>query len=254
MDQQELTVKQFGSNAEYYLASEVHSKGADLERLVAMVQQMPSARALDLGCGAGHVAYAMALGGAGRVVAYDPSSSMLSVVAKEALRRGHAAISTTAGTAETLPFEDGCFDLVVTRYSAHHWADVPRALEECARVMAPGGRLVVIDVVAPEAPLLDTSLQVIEFLRDASHVRDYRISEWREMQRAAGFAASSVNSWKTSIDFPTWVARIGTPASRVAALHTVFPALPREAQDYFRVSDRYSFEFDTAWMEAGLES
>jgi tRNA1(Val) A37 N6-methylase TrmN6 len=51
MDQQQLTVNQFGSNAEYYLASEVHSKGADLAALVATVQQMPSARALDLGCG-----------------------------------------------------------------------------------------------------------------------------------------------------------------------------------------------------------
>jgi predicted RNA methylase len=80
MDQQELTVNQFGPNAEYYLASEVHSKGADLAQVVAVVQQMPSARALDLGCGAGHVAYALARGGARRVVAYDPSSEMLSVV------------------------------------------------------------------------------------------------------------------------------------------------------------------------------
>ena len=51
--------------------------------------------------------------------------------------------------------------------------------------MVPGGRLVVIDVVAPEIPLFDTTLQVIEFLRDASHVRDYRVSEWIAMQKAA---------------------------------------------------------------------
>jgi hypothetical protein len=138
----------------------------------------------------------------------------------------------------------------VTRYSAHHWANVPRALEECARVIAPGGRLIAIDVVAPEAPLLDTSLQVIEFLRDGSHVRDYRISEWLTMHKAAGFAESSVKSWKTPIDFQTWIGRIGTPPGRVAALHAVFPALPREAVDYFRISDGFSFEFDTAWIES----
>jgi ubiquinone/menaquinone biosynthesis C-methylase UbiE len=254
MDQQELTVNQFGSNAGYYLSSEVHSKGEDLARLVAMVQQMPAVRALDLGCGAGHVAYALARGDARRVVAYDPSAEMLSVVAEEARRRGHGAIETKVGAAEQLPFESHSFDLVVTRYSAHHWADVPRALAECARIIAPGGRLIVIDVVAPEAPLLDTSLQVIEFLRDASHVRDYRISEWRDMQKAAGFAASSVRSWKTHIDFATWIARIGTPPARVAALQTVFPALPREAVEYFNVSDGFSFEFDTAWIEAVKES
>jgi len=250
MDQQELTVTQFGSNAAYYLASEVHAQGADLAQIVAIAQRNPSMQALDLGCGAGHVAYALARGGARRVVAYDPSAEMLSIVAKEALTRGHDTIQTQVGAAESLPFEGGSFDLVVTRYSAHHWANVPRALAECARVTTPGGRLIVIDVVAPEVPLLDTSLQVIEFLRDASHVRNYRISEWRDMQRAAGFAECSVSSWKTPIDFPTWIARIGTPPERVAALRTVFPALPREAIDYFNVSDGFSFEFDTAWIEA----
>jgi SAM-dependent methyltransferase len=232
------------------LASEVHSKGADLAQLVAITRQMSSVRALDLGCGAGHVAYALARGGARRVVAYDPSSEMLRVVAQEAVSRGHDAIETRVGAAEALPFESGSFDLVVTRYSAHHWANVPRALEECARVTAPGGRLIVIDVVAPEVPLLDTSLQVIEFLRDASHVRNYRISEWRDMQRGAGFAPPAVKSWKTPIDFPTWIARIGTPPERVAALQTVFPALPREVVAYFNISDEFCFEFDTAWIEA----
>ena len=249
MDQQAMTVNQFGSNAEYYLASEVHSKGADLEQVVALARQRPSVRALDLGCGAGHVAYALARGGAARVVAYDPSPEMLSVVAQEAGRRGHA-LEAIVGAAEDLPFDDGSFDLVVTRYSAHHWANVPRALEECARVTAAAGRLVVIDVIAPEAPLLDTSLQVIELLRDASHVRDYRISEWRDMHKAAGFAESSVRTWKTAIDFQTWIARIETPPARVAALQTVFPALPREAHEYFKITAGFSFEFDTAWIES----
>jgi SAM-dependent methyltransferase len=250
MDQQAMTVNQFGSNAEYYLPSAVHASGADLERLVAIVGEKPSVRALDLGCGAGHVAYALARGGAGRVVAYDPSSDMLAVVAQEALRRGHEVIETIVGSAERLPFESESFDLVVTRYSAHHWANVPRALEECARVTKTGGRLIVIDVVSPEVPLLDTTLQVIEFLRDASHVRNYRISEWREMQSTAGFTEASVSSWKTPIDFPTWIARIGTPPDRVAALRTVFPDLPREAQDYFAISAGFSFQFDTAWFES----
>jgi ubiquinone/menaquinone biosynthesis C-methylase UbiE len=250
MDQQELTVQQFGTNAENYLASEVHSKGEDIERLVAIARQSPSLRALDLGCGAGHVAYALARGGAGRVIAYDPSAEMLSVVAQEALRRGHQALETRAGAAEDLPFDNGSFDLVVTRYSAHHWANVPRALEEVARVTASGGLLIVVDVIAPEAPLLDTSLQVIEFLRDASHVRDYRLSEWRRMLVAAGFAESLVRSFKTAIDFPTWIARIGTPPERVAALHSVFSALPREACDYFQVTERFSFQLDTGWLEA----
>src|SRR5580658_10593440 len=160
-----MSVSHFGSNAESYLTSEVHAKGADLERLSAVARQLASQRALDLGCGAGHAAFALARGGARRITAYDPSPDMLAVVAQEASRRHHDAIESLVGTAELLPFESSTFDLVVTRYSAHHWASVPRALAECARVTAPGGRLIVIDVIAPERPLFDTSLQVIEFLR-----------------------------------------------------------------------------------------
>jgi SAM-dependent methyltransferase len=250
VDQQDLSVRQFGISAANYLTSSVHATGADLERLRALAGQMKPARALDLGCGAGHASFAMARGGARRITAYDPSSDMLAVVAQEAATRGHGAVETRAGVAEVLPFENNTFDLVVTRYSAHHWASVPRALAECARVTAPGGRLVVIDVIAPEMPLLDTSLQVIEFLRDASHVRDYRVSEWVAMQTDAGFAGPTVISWKLPLDFKSWIARIGTPPARVAALQAVFAELPREVLEYFQIGPELSFATDSAWLQA----
>jgi SAM-dependent methyltransferase len=175
---------------------------------------------------------------------------MLAVVAQEAATRGIEAIETSAGAAEALPFESSTFDLVVSRFSAHHWADVPRALSECARVVVPGGRLIMIDVIAPEAPLLDTSLQVIEFLRDASHVRNYRVSEWRAMQKAAGFTEPTIIRWKLPLEFKGWIARIGTPPARVAALQTVFAELPAEVLEYFQISPDLSFVTDSAWLEA----
>jgi SAM-dependent methyltransferase len=250
LDQQELSVRQFGNHATNYLTSAVHATGADLERLCAVAGKLQPARVLDLGCGAGHASFALARGGARQITAYDPSSEMLAVVAQEAATRGHAGIETRVGVAEILPFESNTFDLVVSRYSAHHWASVPRALAECARVTRRGGRLVVIDVIAPEPPLLDTSLQVIEFLRDASHVRDYRVSEWSSMQAVAGFAESMVGSWKLKIEFGSWIGRIGTPPARVAALQTVFAELPSEALEYFQIGAEFSFVMDSAWMEA----
>jgi SAM-dependent methyltransferase len=250
VDQQELSVRQFGTSATNYLTSPVHATGADLERLRAVAGQQQPARVLDLGCGAGHASFALARGGARRITAYDPSSDMLAVVAQEAATRGNEGIETCVGAAEMLPFENSTFDLVVTRYSAHHWANVPRALAECARVTMPGGRLVVIDVIAPETPLFDTSLQVIEFLRDASHVRDYRVSEWVAMQRAAGFAEPTVTSWKLPLEFKSWIARIGTPPARVAALQALFAELPSEVREYFQIGPELSFVTDSAWLEA----
>jgi len=246
MDQQTQSATQFGASAANYLSSPVHAGGADLTRLAALAGQ---SRSLDLGCGAGHASFALARGGAREVIAYDPSAEMLAVVAREAAARGSSCIVTRQGAAESLPFEDRSFDLIATRFSAHHWVSVPRALAECARVLRPGGRLVVIDVVAPETPLLDTALQVIEFLRDASHVRDYRCTEWAGMLRAAGFAVAAESGWKLPMDFPSWIARIGTPPARVDALRAVFAALPSEATDYFAVDAGFSFAIDAASFE-----
>ena len=76
---------------------------------------------------------------------------MLELVTIEAAARGHAQIRTVRGSADRLPFADSSFDLIVSRYSAHLWLDVPRALKEAKRALAPRGTLIVIDVLAPEA-------------------------------------------------------------------------------------------------------
>ncbi len=133
VDQQRLSATQFGARAGNYLSSTVHAKGADLGRLEALAREAKPARALDVGCGAGHARLRAGTRGARQVVAYDPSPDMLSVVAQEAALRGLAALETRAGAAEVLPFESELFDVVVTRFSAHHWADVPKAMAQCAR-------------------------------------------------------------------------------------------------------------------------
>ncbi len=250
MQQQPLTAHLFGSNAAQYLTSAVHSAGADLDKLMGAVVACRATRVLDLGCGAGHASYSLARGGAKEVVAYDLTPAMLAVVATEARSRGHSQIQTSQGPAESLPFPDAGFDLVVARYSAHHWLDMRRGIHEAARVLKPAGTLIVIDVLSPENPLLDTVLQTVEILRDPSHVRNYRESEWRSVLAGAGFSAADSHRWKLPMEFEGWVARIGTSAARIEALKTVFDELPGEARDYFSVSQNRSFAIDAGWFEA----
>ncbi len=248
MEQQKLSGNQFGNAAEKYLTSPVHAQGRDLERLSALVRRIGPVKALDLGCGAGHAGFALASSGA-HVTACDLSEKMLGVVSREAKRRG-LPIETVLSPAEELPFEDASFDLMVTRYSAHHWLDLKGALAEAARVLVPGGKLVAIDSIAPEEPLFDTVLQTIELLRDASHVRNYRVSEWKSMLEEAGFTVGESDVWTVRIEFESWIERLDTPPSRVDALRAVFPDLPEEAKRYFGIGVDCSFDLGTAWIGA----
>lgn len=250
MDQQTLTARQFGSMANNYLGSSVHATGADLQRLSALASQYSGCRALDAGCGAGHAAFALASAGCSEVVACDLSPGMTAVVREEATRRNLGGLRCLTCPVDKLPFDDASFDLIVTRYSAHHWLDASAGIRELARVLAPGGRLVVIDVIAPESPLLDTALQAIELLRDASHVRNYRRSEWHTLLGSAGLDILREESWRLDLAFEAWVERIGTPADRIAALHALFAALPGQARQYFSIRADLGFSIDAASFEA----
>jgi len=253
MAQSALAASRFGAAAPAYLTSAVHAQGADLRRLNELARGRPGLTALDLGCGAGHAAYALAEGGA-QVVAYDLSSEMLGVVEAEARRRELTNVTTRQGPAERLPFQNAGFDFVVTRYSAHHWADVPAALGEVARVLKPGGSLIAIDVVAPETPLFDTLLQTVEILRDPSHVRDYRVSEWAAMCRAAGFQYPVSDVWRVPMEFASWIERMRTSALRADAVRDVFAQAPREAREHFALRPDGGFEIDVAWIQAALRA
>ncbi len=248
MKQTELIDGQFGGNAQAYLSSGVHAQGADLQRLSRLLDKGSQAHVLDLGCGAGHAAFALAQSGA-RVTAYDLSPQMLALVAGESVRRDLPNITTRQGVAEQLPFADASFDLVATRFSAHHWSDVGAAMAEVRRVLKPGGKLVVIDVVASENPLLDTLLQTVEVLRDASHIRDYRVSEWQAMLQEAGFAPARCECWTLTMEFATWIARMKTPPVRTDAIRDVLARAADEARAYFKVQADSSFDLDVAWLE-----
>ena len=109
----------------------------------------PGQRVLDLACGTGVLArHAMDLVGVtGRVLALDPSLPMLI----EARRRG--VIALTAGIAEALPLPAETLDFVALGYALRHVADLRLAFAELWRVLRPGGRLLILEMVPPRAPL-----------------------------------------------------------------------------------------------------
>ena len=249
MEHQGTVTRQFGAQAQAYLTSAVHAQGKDLQQLGDIAGRYAAGAAvLDLGCGAGHASFAMAPHVA-ELVAYDLSTDMLDVVAATAAERGLDVIRTRQGPAERLPFADGSFALVASRYSAHHWTDPVAALREVARVLEPDGQLCMIDVVGPQGPhaaLLDTHLQALELLRDVSHVRDYSRAEWRHMLAAAGFELADERDWRLDIDFTSWLARMRTPPALEAAARQLLAHAPDEVKQHYAV--------DPATLDFKLES
>lgn len=245
----DVVVEQYDSRANAYLTSAVHASGADLERMASLVGQRPDAVALDMGCGGGHVAFRLAPL-VGKVVAYDLTPAMLETVAAEAQRRAIGNIATRQGAAEALPCPDASFDIVATRYSAHHWVQFREGLAQMARALKPGGLALFMDVVTPGTPLLDTWLQTIELLRDPSHVRNASLDEWRATLDSLGFALDEVATWKLRLEFAPWIARMRTPDAHVAAIRSLHGRAPAEVRDYFEIGDDGSFTVDTALMVA----
>jgi ubiquinone/menaquinone biosynthesis C-methylase UbiE len=103
---------------------------------------------LDVGCGTGALLRTLADRLPARVAltGVDPAPAMIEV--------GRAALGASSrvrlarAAAERLPFANGSFDLAVSTVSFAHWADQPAGLAEVARVLRPGGRLVLVDLLA----------------------------------------------------------------------------------------------------------
>lgn len=135
----------------YDLITAVLSYGQDARwkrMLIEMAHVRPGERGLDLACGTGDLAFAAASRGA-RVVGLDLTHRMLQLAA----RKSRAAEFVT-GDMTSLPFASQTFDLVTTGYGLRNVPDLNLAIDEIARVLRPGGRLLSLDFNRPQPALI----------------------------------------------------------------------------------------------------
>lgn len=243
--QQEFAASHYAPRARDYVTSTVHSTGDDLDQIEAELRGRGTARVLDLGCGGGHVSY-RAAPHVGEVVACDVTASMLEAVAATAAERGLANISVQAAAAEKLPFPAADFDVVLCRFTTHHWHNMEAGLREARRVLKGAGRAIFIDSVAPAEALLDSHLQAIELLRDASHVRDYSVAEWVAALARSGFALEDVTVRVVRMEFATWTARTRTPTEHAAAIRSLQNGAAAAVREHFAVAEDGSFDLTVA--------
>jgi arsenite methyltransferase len=140
-------------------------------------------RVLDLGFGGGLALVPLLATGA-RVTGLDRATDMVTAAERahqEAASTGRLAL--VAGDVMSLPFDDGAFDAVLSVNTVYFWRDLPAALREIRRVLAPGGRLV-LGIRDPEV--------MRRVSRDVFTIRPPQ--EVADAATAAGFAAVRVDS------------------------------------------------------------
>jgi demethylmenaquinone methyltransferase/2-methoxy-6-polyprenyl-1,4-benzoquinol methylase len=127
-------------------------------RAADLAELTPGGRALDVATGTGDLALELAdrVAPGGEVVGVDFSERMLEL----ARAKGGTRVRFESGNALALDYTDGAFDAVTVGFGARNFSDLERGLSEMARVVRPGGRVVVLEITTPQRPPLSTFFEL----------------------------------------------------------------------------------------------
>jgi ubiquinone/menaquinone biosynthesis C-methylase UbiE len=225
MDDSRSRVQQrFGTFAQNYVTSAVHSKSYSLDRLVELVDPAPGKRALDIATGGGHVALALARRGAD-VIASDLTPPMLRAAQKFISEQGVSARFAQVD-AQHIPFADNSLDIVTCRIAPHHFPDVAQFVRECARVVRPGGIVGVVDQVGPAEAEPNKFVNAFERLRDPSHIWEHSEGEWVSFFVSADLQIRHQELARNRLDFDWWTQMQSCDADTVMRLRVMLRHAP----------------------------
>lgn len=244
-DVKSLNQARYSAVAESYVTSKTHSAAPELQQLIVLAKPESSWRVLDVATGGGHTARTFAPY-VGQVVATDLTPAMLHA-ARNALQTASVSNAAFAAVdAERLAFNASTFDLVTCRIAAHHFPDIFRFVQECARVLKPGGTLLIQDHVLPENPKDARYVDSFEKLRDPSHVRALTEHEWRGCFLDAGLSVDHVEFVEKRHEFHDWADRQNVPPEVKQRLQAMLVQAPAGAAEWLAAehagTDRATFD------------
>jgi SAM-dependent methyltransferase len=179
---------------------------ADAEELAWMLEDLalsPDAEVLDIATGTGEFARAIA-GHVASVTGVDATDAMIDQGKAFIDQAGIDNIRFEKAIVQDLPFEDGTFDIVSSRYAFHHLADPRPVIAEMARVCKPGGHVLIVDIIVPDASA-GVESNYYEWLCDPSHTRALDPGEFETYFRLLGLEVLSARTRGLENEFVEWM-------------------------------------------------
>jgi ubiquinone/menaquinone biosynthesis C-methylase UbiE len=186
-------------------AAPIADAGA-LAMIVAAAAAGSDDSVLDVACGGGIVVCAFAPH-VRHATGIDMTPAMLDRAGQLAAEKGIGNVTWDRGDVGSLPYRDGTFDIVATRFSMHHFLDPVSVLREMVRVCAPGGRIVVIDMYASDDPAKAAEWNRAEKLRDPSHVRCLTLPELKGLFGTVGLSDPRISFYELRDEIRNLLAR-----------------------------------------------
>jgi len=248
IESQRSSQEQFGRTAANYATSITHSGNDSLVDLRQLLEAEGThfGTAVDVGTGPGFTAFAIAPY-CDRVIATDVTPQMLEEVRRLRHEREAPKTQMALAAAESLPFADGSIDLVTCRTAAHHFVNLPGWLREVARVLSPGGLLIVADTCAPEDPESAAWMHDIELRRDASHIKNLAPSEWHTAIKEAGLSVTGSAMSYVLLQYPDWAERAGMTEPDSTVMRVDLLRAPEGAQRAFDFQENADRTIDFHW-------
>ena len=236
-DVQRAAQEQFARQSANYGKGHILAKIDDVKAAATHLHLLSRATVLDVATGGGHTGLYFAELGHDVTLA-DLAQPMLDRAANSATERG-LRITTRQHSAEQLPYPDASFDLVTCRVAAHHFSSPPDFVRETARVLRPGGALLLIDRASDENHAeAEAWMERVEKLRDPSHHLTVSTQEWRRLCDVHGLRICHLSVQPFKQPDLTWYfeAAATSSANRTEVLDLIAKA-PDEFLRYFQLGE-----------------
>jgi SAM-dependent methyltransferase len=222
---------EFAEQTDAFSGARELQQDAILGAVLEAVPADPRARWLEVACGAAMVGRSLAPR-VGAVHGVDLTPAMVERAREEAATAELENAHFSLGDATALEFEDGGFDGALTRFSFHHIPAPQRALEEMARVVRPGGCVVVSDHARDADPEVAAWVEEIERLRDPSHWACLTPARMRTIAEVAGLVLDEERLIPFELDFEDWRDRSSGGAAAAPLIDRLLDEAPPDAEAF----------------------